>query len=398
MKGADFPPGFMRALGDYLGSIQEDVVPENAIRNPSPGELLETAAKLGRVRGQDKVAVEAQVLAGRILPAAKALQLLSPKELTESYAQSALRRVGAETALARAFNAFIPKFISSLHPDDALRAVFREFAAAAKLETATPAIPGAGQILAAESEPLPIEIFPAFIGFVQSESTLAESFKDLVAGFASYIRQIITPETISDVESPTGAEARELQANVSLNLGRMISVIDEATKESDASPGREALNALKESAQAVMSKSEGMRIAEWLLSPARPSPDNLPVVGFTLPEGAKGSISLHPGVKRREDAEEETPAGGRLVFEGEGIGKVEIGLEYGRDGLSALFVTRRKDTHEDIQSGLPKLSESLDTRGVKVKSLRSVLRVAREEGLIKLAKEELPSKGLDLKA
>jgi len=399
MKGADIPPALFKALRDYLGSVQqEDVLPESAIRNPSPDKLLDTADKLVRLRGQDKAAMEAQVLVRRALPAIKALQLSAPKELADSYSSAAAKRIGAETALAKAFNAFIPKFISSLHPNDGVRVIFREFAAAVEKEIPPASIPGAAQIPAGESKPLPIEILPVLLGFIQDDSTLAESFKDLIIGFISYVRQIITSETTSDAESPTGVEARGLQANASLNLGRLIAAADEAAKESAAAPGREALNALKESAQAVMSKSEGMRVAEWLLTPARPSPDNLPVVGFTLPEGAKGSISLHPGVKRREDAEEETPAGGRLVFEGEGIGKVEINLEYGQEGLSALFVTRRKDTHEDIQSGLPELSANLDTRGVKVKSLRSVLRVARDEGIIKPTKDELPSKGLDLKA
>ena len=399
MKGADIPPALLRALSDYLGSVQEeDILPENGIRNPSPEKLLQAADKFLRVRGQDGVAAEAQAITRRILPALKALQLSAVEESPASYTAVASKRIGSETALARAFNAFIPKFVSSLHPNDPLRAVFREFAAAVEQKIAPAQIPGAAQMPIGDGKPLPIEILPALINFIQSDPTLAESLKDLIAGFVAYIRHTITPETTVDTEIPTGAGARQLQANVSLNLGRLIAIADEAAKESAAAPVREASTALRDSAEAVMSKTDGMRAADWLLTPARPSPDNLPVVGFTLPEGARGSISLHPGVKRREDAEEETPAGGRLVFEGEGIGRVDISLEYGEEGLSALFVTRLKDTHADIQAGLPELSGNLDARGVKVRSLRSILRVAKEARSTKTAKDDLPTKGLDLKA
>ena len=153
-------------------------------------------------------------------------------------------------------------------------------------------------------------------------------------------------------------------------------------------------------ASTLAPRAEGARIGEWLMTPGRPGAENLPVVGFMLDDKTRGSISLHPGVRQREDGEEEVPAGGRMVYEGEGIGKLEIGLEYGDDGLSAIFLTERKDAHEDIQSGLPGLNERLNARGIQVKSLRSVLRVskAQVDGGEMAGPDDSINSGLDVKA
>jgi hypothetical protein len=301
--------------------------------------------------------------------------------------------------MVRAFNAFLPKFITGLHPQDGLRLAFEEFVVALKeLGITVPSPPPIPALTAAEQLPsLPIEVLPTFIEFIQSDSTLAEGLKDLFTAFTSYIRQVIIPGTVAG-EGPKGVEARQLQINAALNLGRLMVVAEETIRESEAPLGREALAAILENAQIIASKSDGMRIAEWFLSPSRPGSENLPVIGFTLPDGGKGLISLYPGIKRRDEGEEELPAGGRLVYEGEGIGRVEIGLEYGKDGLSTLFITPRKDVHEDIQAGLPVLAESLDARGVKVKSLRSFLRTQPEESKSPEIDDDMSLTGLDLKA
>ncbi len=107
---------------------------------------------------------------------------------------------------------------------------------------------------------------------------------------------------------------------------------------------------------------------------------------------------MHPGIRRRDDGGEEVPAGGRMTYEGEGVGRIEIGLEYGDAGFSAVFLVDREDTHNDIQAGLPDLSVRIADRGVKVKSLRSVLRRTSSAEQAEIPKTGGLTGGLDVKA
>lgn len=399
LDGADVPPKILTSLREYIAALSaSDPRPESAWNKPSPVDMKNLAAKLAGIRGQDNTSVDLQVLTRRILDGLKPLTSGNPAEIAEGYRAAAGKRVGAEAALMRAFQVFAPKFISGMHPDDPLRVIFEQFASAVKGFTASQA-PAAStaSMIPITSQPLPLEIVPAFIEYILGQASTSEGAKDMLAAFAKYIQQVITP---TSTDAPTGSGAKELQGNAGLNIGRLIAMIGENLSGAESSADRNILNTLLDIASTLAPRAEGARIGEWLMTPGRPGAENLPVVGFMLDDKTRGSLSLHPGVRQREDGEEEVPAGGRMVYEGEGIGKLEIGLEYGGDGLSVIFLTERKDAHEDIQSGLPGLSERLNARGIQVKSLRSVLRVSKAEaddGAM-TTQDDLINGGLDVKA
>jgi len=393
LDGADIPPKILASLREFIAALPtNDPRPESALSKPSPGDMTNLAAKLAGLRGQDNTSVDLQVLTRRIVEGFKPLVSGNPAEIAEGYRNAAAKRIGAEAALMRAFQAFIPKFISGMHPDDPLKVIFEQFASAVKGITGAPA-----QAASTALQPLPLEVMPGFIEYILGQGTTSESVKDMLAAFAKYVQQVITP---TSTDAPTGSGAKDLQGNAALNIGRLIALIGENLSGAESSADKNILNALLDAASTLAPRAEGARVGEWLMTPGRPGAENLPVVGFMLDDKTKGSISLHPGVRQREDGEEEVPAGGRMVYEGEGIGKLEIGLEYGDDGLSTIFLTERKDTHEDIQSGLPDLNERLNARGIHVKSLRSVLRVskAQVDGGEMAAPDDLMNGGLDVKA
>lgn len=315
-------------------------------------------------------------------------------DVAANYEAAASKRVGVEAALVRGLQAFIPKYISSLHPDDPLRAIYEQFVAAVK------GLPGAQAATGSTSTPpvpatLPLEVIPAFIEFLAGDASLLSQFEDLIGAFAKYMHRIFAA---SEGDAPSGPDARAIEANAGMNLARLAAVVREAMRESAAPAGREQLASILAMAESVGAKSEGMRIAEWLATPSRPGAENLPVVGFVFEGEARGTLAMHPGVRRRDDGSEETPAGGRLTYEGEGVGRIEIGLEYGDTGFSAVFLVDREDTHHDIQAGLPDLSARIAERGVQVKSLRSVLRRAVNPEQADVAKGDSFQGGLDVKA
>jgi hypothetical protein len=248
---------------------------------------------------------------------------------------------------------------------------------------------------------LPIEVLPVFLEYLLSDASVAAASRDMLQAFSGYLSQLVHSQGTSDAASPAGTDARVAQNNIAINLGRLMNVTSEELRKPEDIIARDALTTLLDEAQAAASRNEGARVAEWILNPSRPGAENLPVVGFTTSHGGKGTVTLYPGVKRKEEGKgrkEEEPAGGKVVYEGDGVGRVEIGLEYSEDELSAVFVVGREDVRDEIQAGIPGLAQGLAARGVKVKLIRCLLRIKEIlQGKAK-ADEKLPSKGLDLKA